>query len=203
MSNRGRIVATAVLGASLLASCGGTPATSIAPTPVPTPLITPDPHLTEPASVDDVLRHLSAAGLRITANTASAGPGGEPIKRVNATYADWPLVATQFSSSAALREVGRFDPAVKPRLGESPYIIVGLNIMIEYGPHSTNDRTPAPPGEAQRKAAEALVAALDPLLGPLLQRSTQPLVLPTGRPAATPAAGGPASAPPSATASTP
>jgi hypothetical protein len=189
-SNRGRVVARLVLSAVLAAGCGGTAVPSVAPSSPPTPLITADPHLTEPASIDTVIRALTGAGLRITPNMASTGPGGEPVKRINATYSDWPLVLTQFTSAAALRDVGAFDASKPPIRGESPYIIVGLNVMIEFGPHSTNDRTPAPPTEQKRAAAIALVAALHPLIGPLAQRSTDPVELPGGgrAPSAAPAA---------------
>jgi hypothetical protein len=198
--NRGRIVAALMLSAALVVGCGTTAVPSLAPTVPPTPLIIPDPHLTEPASVDDVIRALTGSGLRITPNMASTGPGGEPVKRVNTTYSDWPLVLTQFSSSAALREVGEFDASEPPVRGESPYIIVGLNIMIEFGPHSTNDRTPAPPSEQKRAAAVALVAALHPLLGPLAQRSTDPVELPRGGGAASAAPSTPAGPTPAASA---
>jgi hypothetical protein len=189
-SNRGRIVAGFALSAALAVGCGSTAVPSTAPSTPPTPQITADPHLTEPASVDDVIRGLTGGGLRITPNMASTGPGGEPVKRVNATYSDWPLVLTQFSTSAALLEVGGFDPSKPPIFGDSPYTIAGLNIMIEFGPHSTNDRTPAPPTEQKRAAAVALVAALHPLLGPLALRSTDPLQLPGagGRPSPAPTA---------------
>jgi hypothetical protein len=168
---------------ALLAGCGSTAVPSLAPTPPPTPLITPHPHLVEPASVDDVIRALTGGGLRITPNMASTGPGGEPVKRVNATYSDWPLVLTQFSSSAALRDVGEFDAAKPPIPGDSPYVIAGLNIMVEFGPHTTSDRSPAPPSQQQRAAAVALVAALNTLLGPLAQRSMDPVELPRPSPA--------------------
>ena len=177
-SNRGIVLTGLVLAAAMTAACGATPGASGALVPTPTPLVTPDPHLADPASVDVVIRTLNQWGMRITPNTASAGAGGEPVKRVNATYSDWPLVITQFSSAAALRETTGFDPAKPPRLEESPYIIVGLNILVEFGPHSDNDRTPAPPSPAKREAAITLIGALHPLLGPLAQRSTEALPLP-------------------------
>jgi hypothetical protein len=185
-SNRGRSFLGIAVAAALVAACGGTAAPSVGPSTSVAPAITADPHLSEPVSVDDVLRKIVSGGLRVTPNTASTGTSGEPVKRVNATYANWPLVLTQFSTSAALREEAQFDPGRRPVVGESPYILAGLNIMLEFGPHSTNDRTPAPPTDTQRAAAEALVAALHPLIGPLQQRSTFPLDLP-GAAAAPPA----------------
>jgi hypothetical protein len=141
--------------------------------------------LVEPASVDVVYRELSKAGLRITANTATIGTDGITVKRINATYANWPLVMTEFKSTNALQVAARFDSGQPPRQGESPYMIAGMNILLEFGPHSTNDKTPAPPETEKVDAALELVRALHPLLGPLEQRSTHPLQLPA--PVSTPA----------------
>jgi hypothetical protein len=174
-----RAVLALVLGMAPLAvvACSGAPGASPSPTPAPvvaTP--TPDPHLGDPASVDDVFRKLSAAGLRITANTATAG--AEPIKRVSATYRDWPLILTQYSSSSALLEAARFDPTKPPRRGQAPYRIVGLNILVEYGPSVTNSKTPPIADEKRQLAAIALIEVLDDLLGPLQQSAVEPLPLP-------------------------
>ena len=181
-SNRGRSFLGIAVAAALVVACGGNAVPSAGPSGNPSPLITLVPHLVEPVSVDDLIRKLVAAGLRLTPNTASVGASGEPVKRVNATYGSWPLVLTQYSTAAALREVADFDPSRRPSLGESPYILAGLNILLELGPHSTNDRTPAPPSDNQRAAAEALVAALHPLIGPLEQQSSFPLDLPGNAP---------------------
>jgi hypothetical protein len=129
---------------------------------------------------------MGSAGLKIIPNTASEGTKGEPVKRITATYADWPLVLTEFSTATALQTVGKFDPARKLSRGEAPYILVGQNIMVEFGPRDTNDPTPVPAEPAQMKALMALVAALDPLLGPLTQRSIQPVALPTPIPTPSP-----------------
>jgi hypothetical protein len=198
-SNRGLALAGMLAAAALTAACGAAPGPSLLPSLAPTAVITPDPHLADPASVDEVIRKLNQGGLRITPNTASAGTGGEPVKRINATYADWPFVVTQYSSAGALFETTGFDPTSPPRLEEAPYIIVGLNILIQFGPHSDNDRSPAPPSAAKRDAAMALIAALDPLLGPLQQRSTDPLPLP-GDPAPSLPAPSAASSPPASAA---
>ena len=184
-SNRGSTVAAFALVVGLVAACGpgGTGAGS--PSPQPTPLITPDPHLAEPASVDDVYRELAKAGLRITANTATIGTDGVTVKRINATYASWPLIMTEYKSTNALQLAARFDSGQPPRQGESPYMIAGMNILLEFGPHSTNDKAPPPPEAEHVSAALELVEALHPLVGPLEQRSTEPLPLPT--PMSTPA----------------
>jgi len=141
--------------------------------------------MTEPASVDEVLKKLAVAKLRITANTASVGTDGVTVKKINATYGDWPMILTQFTTSAALQVAARFDLGKPPRQGESPYMFAGLNILVEFGPHSANDKVPAAPSADKREAAIALVNALHPLIGPLRQRSTEAVPLPT--PAATPA----------------
>ncbi len=194
-SNRGRTFLGIAVATALVVACGGGAVPSTGPSGSSAPLVTAVPHLVEPASVDDVIRKLVSAGLRLTPNTASVGATGEPVKRVNATYGSWPLVLTQYSTSEALREVAEFDPSRRPALGESPYILAGLNILLEFGPHSTNDRTPAPPSENQKAAAEALVAVLDPLIGPLEQRSSFPLDLPGNAPAPPPATPDPSPAP--------
>jgi hypothetical protein len=161
-----------------LIGCAAPAPSAPPPTARPTPAITPEPRLAEPASVDVVFRRLGAAGLRITANTATSGTNGEPVKQVNATYRGWPLIITQFSSSATLRELTRFDPARRPGRGQAPYRLVGLNIFVEYGPRVTNSPLPATPDDLRREAAEALAAALVAFLGPLQQSSVEPVVLP-------------------------
>ncbi|MFL5680036.1 MAG: hypothetical protein ACJ77B_05490 [Chloroflexota bacterium] len=143
-----------------------------------TPIVTPNPHLTAPASVDAVFRWVGSHGIRITANTASGGTNGEPVKVISATYTDWPLVLTQYTSADALRRVARFDPKTKPQRGEAPYIVAGMNILIEFGPPSTNDATPTKADPARRAALEALVATLDPLVGPLSVRSVDAIAVP-------------------------
>jgi hypothetical protein len=186
-SNRGLGAVTALVAAVLVAGCGGGPSAT-APAASATPLPTPDRHLAAPAHVDDVYRLVSAAGIKIVPNTASEDPKGDPIKRIAATYADWPLVLTEFSTASALKTVGKFDTSIKPKRGEAPYIVVGLNIMIEYGPRDTNDVTPVAADPAHQKALMALVAALDPLVGPLTQRSVVAIALPTLVPSPPPAA---------------
>lgn len=190
-SNRGSTVAAFALVAGLVAACGPGGSGAASPSPQPTPLITPNPHLAEPASVDDVYQELAKAGLRITANTATIGTDGITVKRINATYANWPLVLTEFKSTNALQIAARFDSGQPPRQGESPYMIAGMNILLEFGPHSTNDKTPAPPETDKVDAALDLVRALHPLVGPLEQRSTQPLPLPTQMPTPAPATASP------------
>jgi hypothetical protein len=170
-------VIAGVVVLTTLAGCGSAVATP-PPTLQPTPSATPDPRLTEPASVDVVYRKLGAAGLRITPNTAGRGQGGEPLKRINATYRDWPLIISEFSSSVALLEYTKFDASQGPRRGDAPYRIVGLNILVEYGPQVTNGAAPVAADAPRKEAAISLVTLLYVLLGPLQQSSVEPLPLP-------------------------
>jgi hypothetical protein len=194
-SNRGLRAVTALVAVVLVAGCGSGTGTPIPSAPA-TPAVTPDPHLAAPAHVDDVYRLMGAAGLRIIASTASVGTKGDPVKRITATYDDWPLVLTEFSSASALRSVGKFDTSERPRRGEAPYIVAGLNILVEYGPRDTNDPVPLPADPAHQKALDALIGALNPLLGPLAQRSVQTIAMPGGTPV-------PASQPPAAAQASP
>jgi hypothetical protein len=91
--------------------------------------------------------------------------------------------------------VGKFDPTQRPQRGEAPYIVAGLNILVEYGPRNINDPAPVAADEGHQKALMALVTALDRLLGPLSQRSVRTISLP-GTPA-------PASKPPAAAQASP
>jgi hypothetical protein len=108
-------------------------------------------------------------------NNASLGPDGEPVKRVNATYAGWPIAIAQYSSEGALREAMDLERAL--RRGDAPYIVAGLNILVEFGPDIDGPDDPAPDARF-RDAAVELVGALDPLLGPLraMTIDPQPLV---------------------------
>ena len=173
-----------MLAAALLVGACGSPAPSTTPAPTAAPTPTPNPHLTDPASVDVVIRKLAGAGIRIQPNNASSGRNGEPVKAINFTYDGWPLVISQFSSSAALRANAGFDPAKEPRHGDATYIVAGLNILIEYGPGIRTTQDP-PPDPRFRSAAMRLVDVLDPLLGPLQQASLDPLPLPSPSPSPT------------------
>jgi len=195
-----RLVAL-LLGAALLAAaCGSTPA-SVTPSSTPAPpTATPDPHLSEPASVDAVYSALLKAGLQISPNSADSGTGGAMVKRLHLTYQAWPLVLTQFTSNKALLATTGFNPKAKPVLGDPPYAIVGLNILIEYG-SSTQNGPPAAPAPQFVTAIGQIVAVVDPLIGPLEQRSVTPTSLPTAPPAPTvaptptPSAGKPSAKP--------
>jgi hypothetical protein len=169
--------AVALVVAALLAACSASAAPTGAPTAGPTSVPSADPHLSDPASVDSIYRALAAAGFDLVANTASSSPGREPVKRISATYGKWPLILSEFSSAAALQKATAFDPAKALRAGEPPFVLAGLNILVEYGPKSTN-AAPKRPAAPRSADAQALVFILDPLLGPLRQRSVVALILP-------------------------
>lgn len=175
-----RLLALALGAALLAAACGSTPATAVpSATPVaPTP--TPNPHLSDPASVDDIYNVLLKASLQISANSADAGTGSM-VKRLHLTYDAWPLVLTQYTSAKTLLAAG-FNPKAKPALGDPPFALAGLNILIEYGPNTQNGPPTAP--EARFVTAfQQLVQIVDPFIGPLQQRSVTAVALPTPTPA--------------------
>lgn len=169
----------AVLIASIAiatAACGEAPP-SVAPTVRPTPVVTPDPHLSDPASVDEVWRGLGAAGLRMTANNATAGGDDESlVKTINATYLGWPLSLSEYRSSAALAETTDWEEDDDPGQGESPIAIAGANILVLWGPQ-TGEEPPTPDGR-QADALDALVTAMDRLLSPLRVRANVPIDVP-------------------------
>lgn len=157
-----RGASAAVLSAFVLvAACGGAvPSATIAPTHRITP--TPDPHLAEPASVDQVIVKLAAMGMTVITNNASRGRDGEPVKIVNATFAGWPLSIAEYSSTARRRELHPLDGGTVER---TRMLLAGLNILVAYGPP---DRPDAPsPDPGFMNSARALAEALEPLLGPL------------------------------------
>ena len=180
MRNR-RMFAVTLGAALLLAACGSSPATAIPSATPPPPTPTPDPHLSDPASVDVVYTALQKAGLQITGNSADAGSGGM-VKRLHLVYDAWPLVLTEYTSAKTLLAESGFNPKAKPILGDPPYALVGLNILIEYG-SSTQNGPPAAPGPQFVSAFEQLVQVVNPLIGPLQQRSVTPVPLPTPTPA--------------------
>jgi hypothetical protein len=183
------VLATCLIGVA--AACAAPPA-SVVPTVRPTPVVTPDPHLSSPASADDVYRALNVAGLRVTANNANAGePGTGLLKRINATYLGWPLTIGQYQTEANLRDQASWPSGSVPGQGEPPVSVVGLNILIQWGP--TTGAQPATPNQTQLDGLPVLVEQLDALLSPLRGRTS----IAIDRPGFTPAP--PASVEPEAT----
>lgn len=176
-----RLAAGVVVAFMLVTACGSPPPSSAPPTVRPTPVVTPDPHLTEPATADQVFAAIRAGDLDLLVNNAtSGGPGSAVVKRINAAIDNWPLVITEFKSAAILRGAMDWNPAKPPGQGNPPYAFVGLNILVEFGP---NTGIVAAPDFTRQAQAVELVARLDPALWPLEQRSVIPVVIRTAPPA--------------------
>lgn len=159
----------------LAAACGPAPA-SPAPTRVPTPVPTANPHLADPASAQAVFNGLGREGLKVTTNTAEVGAQGSAVvTRVYATYAGWPLEVVEYRTSADLAAVIAWETGQAPGKGEPPIALAGTNVLVRWGPWSKDAKPPAP-DEQQKAALEALVAAVDRLLSPLQTRSNVPVV---------------------------
>ena len=177
-SRRARSIAPLAALAIFIAACGGAPP-SLAPTAVPTPVPTPNVHLGDSATAGDVYTGLGRAGLRITPNSASTfdDPAAPIIKRITATYLDWPLDVFEFRTTKDLNDaVKAWKSGDGPGRGDPPISIIGLNILVTWGPRMTG-RVPEPPNTRQADALEALVDALEPLLSPLRARAVVPIEL--------------------------
>ena len=180
-----------VLVGIVAAACSSPPAAPSL-TPAPTPLVTPNPHLVDPATAQDVFNGLGREGLKITPNTANAGAdGGAVVTRINGTYLGWPLDVTQFRTAADLAKASKWKAGETPGRGEPPVALAGYNILVRWGPSQTGHKPPTPEG---RKAAalEALVTALDRLLSPLRARTVVPVQIAAAPETAAP---GPSAAP--------
>lgn len=175
-----RLAAGVVVAVMLVTACGSPPPPSASPTVRPTPVITPDPHLTEPATADQVFAVIRSGDLDLLVNNATSGGSDGVVKRINGAIDNWPLVITQYQTSAILRDAGVWEPTKPPGQGNPPYAFVGLNILIEFGP---NTGIVEAPGPVRQEQASALVALLDPALWPLEQRSVIPVVTKTAPPA--------------------
>ncbi|HUP54868.1 MAG TPA: hypothetical protein VM408_05125 [Methylomirabilota bacterium] len=179
---------TLVLAGMLAAACSAPP---VAPSPTlaaATPLVTPNPHLVDPTTAQDVFNGLGREGLRITPNTANSGSdGGAVVTRINGTYLGWPLDVTQFRTAADLAKAAKWKAGESPGRGEPPVAVAAYNILVIWGPSESGVKPAAPDG---RKAAalEALVKALDRLLSPLRTRTIVPVQVASVPDAAAPAA---------------
>jgi hypothetical protein len=187
-SNQSRIRSRLPLWAAGLFSlaivgCGSAPVASAPPTPAPTPVVTPDPHLREPVTADQIFRALSIAKLGLVANNANSGGGNKDIvKQINADIGSWPLRIIEYRSSAVLAKATSWKPGEPPGGDEAPYAFAGLNVLLQYGPISA--RKPAAPDAGRQAAAASIVGVLDPLLWPLAQRSVVPIASRTAEPVA-------------------
>jgi hypothetical protein len=150
----------------------------------PTPVVTPDPHLKDPATADAILKAIAASGLPLSVSNAIGGDPRWPfVKRFNAAIDNWPLIVTEYKDSATLRAAIHWNPAKPVFDGYPPYTFVGLNILITFGPAAAK----ATPPDANRQAeARQLIGVLDPLLWPLDARALIPLPSRTAMPSQTP-----------------
>lgn len=200
-ARRALVLCLALVGVALAAASCGEAAPTPAPTATPTPIVTPDPHLPDPATAQQVFNGLGRAGLSITPNTATAGPAdGDVVTRIFATYLGWPLELTEYRSSAALARALAWEPGQAPGPGERPISIAGANILVSWGPASTGERPPRP-DERQAEGLVELVAGLDALLSPLRARTNVAVSIstPVASAPTSPAATSPDATAPSAT----
>ena len=181
-----RLIALMIGAAVLASACGSTPATPVpttAASTAPIPTATPNPQLHDPASVNDVLGALQKGGLALTANSADAR-SGNMMERLHLTYVGWPLTITEYSSARTLASESGFNPKVRPVVGDPPFAVAGLNILIEFGSNTQNG-SPSVPEPQYATAFEKLVLVVDPLIGPLRQQSVTPVQLPAPTPGPT------------------
>jgi hypothetical protein len=172
--------------ALVVVGCGPAAAGSAPPTPLPTPVVTPDPHLTAPVTADDIFKDFGKGGLKISSINANLGMGNPAIvKQINANLGGWPLRITQYESASVMTKALDWPPGQHPGANETPYSFAALNILVQFGPMSTNP--PTTPDASRQKDAAAIVALLDPLLWPIAQRSVVAIPSRTPTPAATPA----------------
>ena len=194
-SRPGVVLPVTLALAGILAAACSSAVPSASPTIAPTPVVTPNPHLGDPATAQDVFNGLGRAGLRITPNTATSGSdGGAVVTRINGTYLGWPLDVTQYRTSADLAEAAKWTAGEAPGRGEPPVALVGSNILVRWGPWITGAKPPKP-DDRQAQALDALVRATDALLSPLRARTVVPVALAAAPVAAEP----PPSASPKAT----
>ena len=167
-----------------VAACGSSVPSVEPATPVPTPVVTPNPQMTDPASADAVFKAIARAKLGIVANNAAAGT--DPVKQINATYHGWPMQISEYKSAATLAKLKPWTPGDPPKRGEAAVAIKGLNILIEWGTES--DAKPPILDAAQIAAMNEFLQVIDPYLGPLTVRTSTPLDVPTASPSPSPSA---------------
>jgi hypothetical protein len=172
------------LFAIAVAACGGgngSPPPSVVATPPPTP----DPHLHEPVTADQVYSILVGAKVQMNCPNANLGNGNPKIvKQINCNVGGWPLRITQYKSSAILTSTLGWKAGDAPIGDEAPYNWAGLNVLIQFGPISA--RAPSAPESSRQETAASIVAILDPLLWPIAQHAVTQLPGRTPEPTAAP-----------------
>jgi hypothetical protein len=188
-----RLAAGAAVAITIATGCGSPPAAPSSPSLRPTPVVTPDPHLTEPATADQIFGAIRVGDLPLLVNNATGGDPASPIaKKINAAIGDWPLVISEYRTSALLRSTTNWNPATPPVQGDPPFSFVGLNILVEFGPANS---PLAAPSATRQEQAKGLLALIEPLLWPIEQRSIVPVPTRSAVPSSVPS--GAASANPS------
>jgi hypothetical protein len=178
--------------AILVAACGGAVATPI-PTARPTAAPTPNLHLGDDATTDEVFSGLGRAGLRMVPNSASTfdNDGTPVVAQIYATYLDWPLHLYEFRSVDDLvAATAKWKDEKTPGTGDPAISLVGENILVTWGP-KTPGGVPKAPDSRKAEALRDLVAALETLVGPLRSHSNVPIELaaaPTASSATSPSA---------------
>jgi hypothetical protein len=186
-AGRGSRLPIAAIGllALIVAACGPSTSTTPPPSAGPTPVVTPDPHLTAPVTADDMFRILIAAKVPMQCPNANLGNGNPKIvKQINCTVSGWPLRIIQYTTTAALTGALDWAAGSAPGGDEAPYNWAGLNILIQLGPISA--RAPSTPEAARQAIATSIFAVLDPLLWPIAQHSVVAVPGRTPTPIATP-----------------
>ena len=148
------------------------------PTPRPTPLVTPDPHLADPTTADDVFR---GPGQGRAADEPPTTPTPvRPRGRSSSASTRRTRLAARRSASTGRphRSPGRPTGArpARPGQGDPPIAIAGLNILVEWGP--TTGDLPPQPDTAKLAALRDLATNLDVLLSPLRARAVVAVPVP-------------------------
>jgi hypothetical protein len=191
-ADRGRRLPRSAVGVLVVAlsmivtACGSGATPPPASSAAPTPVVTPDPHLREPVTADQVYGIFTAAKLALTCPNANLGNGNPRIvKQINCNLAGWPLRITQYKSGKVLSESLTWKPGDPPAGDEAPYNWAGMNVLIQFGPISA--KAPAAPEAERQTTAASIVTLLDPLLWPIAQHSVVAIPSKTPVPVATPA----------------
>jgi hypothetical protein len=147
-------------------------------------VVTPNPHLSTPASAQQVFNGLGHAGLKVTAHTASAGAADSPVvRKIFASYLGWPLDVTEFRSTQALADALTWTSGAPPEKGDPPVTIAGGNILVIWGPINAG-KAPLRLDERQQAGLQPLVSTLDMLLSPLWTRTSVPVTVSESAPPA-------------------
>jgi hypothetical protein len=155
----------------IVVGCSPAAAASSPPTSLPTPVVTPDPHLTAPVTADQIWAAIASGHMNLTANNALLNEG-TITKRINADLEGWTLRITAYSTAGAMQAAKTWKSGAAPGVGEPPYTFAALNVIVEFGPTSRASGPPVADPEHQATAAQ-IVALLDPLLWPIEQHSVR------------------------------